>query len=250
MTSLVLKIIACLSMLLDHIGWIYGIVALRIVGRIAFPIYAFLISQGFVHTKNVKKYILRLFIFALISEVPFDLFFHRSLIYLGKQNVFFTLLLGLLAIFAGDFLKKRKMIWLSVIPLGVFCLLSVYIKCDYSYIGVTTVFMFWLFSECKILTAISLLVLSIWNGISYMLYTAMPVLGNIPIVIQTTKPANLQFLQVFRVFSLVPVFLYNGEYGINKENKTLKNTVRYGFYLFYPAHLFVLYLFLHIVYGY
>ena len=107
MSAFVLKIIALISMTCDHSSYvIFGHFSfLNYIGRLAFPIFAFQISEGYIHTKNLKKYLLRLFVFALISQIPFMLFtsIYSSNLYL---NIFFTLFLGLIAITIFDFLNK------------------------------------------------------------------------------------------------------------------------------------------------
>ena len=87
-----LKLIAILSMTIDHIGYLLfpKVTLLRIVGRIAFPIFAYLIAEGFVHTGDVKKYLLRLGIFAILSEIPYDLVISGNVLDLEQQNIFFT----------------------------------------------------------------------------------------------------------------------------------------------------------------
>ena len=92
MSSFVLKIIAMTTMLTDHLGdSIFNYANfMNVIGRIAFPIFAFQISEGYIHTKNLKKYFLRLFVFALISQAPFMLFL--SMFSSGfTLNIFFTL---------------------------------------------------------------------------------------------------------------------------------------------------------------
>lgn len=110
-----LKWIAVISMLIDHTAevlinhnaaltdpiWAQIYVLMRGIGRIAFPIYAFLLVEGFLHTKDVKKYLARMLTFAVVSEIPFDLAVFHTPFYWGYQNVFFTLFLGLLAL-AGE----------------------------------------------------------------------------------------------------------------------------------------------------
>ena len=109
MTSFALKIIAIVSMFCDHFGdaYIGSFSFFNLIGRIAFPIFAFQISEGFIHTKSIKKYFLRLGIFALISQIPFWLFAHK---FLGPNdlslNVFFTLFLGLLGIYLYNYIVK------------------------------------------------------------------------------------------------------------------------------------------------
>jgi hypothetical protein len=95
LSSFTSKCIALSTMAIDHIGAVLlpspKYLLLRLIGRISFPIFCFLIVEGYYRTKNLKKYILRLFAFALISEIPYDLAFKKSFIYLNKQNIFFTL---------------------------------------------------------------------------------------------------------------------------------------------------------------
>jgi len=109
MSSFVLKLIAVFTMACDHFSYlIFGKFSfLNIIGRIAFPIFAYQITEGYIHTHSLKQYFLRLFMFALISQIPFMLFL--SIISSGFHlNIFFTLLLGLLSILIFDKLDKLK----------------------------------------------------------------------------------------------------------------------------------------------
>ena len=111
-----LKLIAVISMLIDHtsaviLEQIPGLenpaFLMRIIGRLAFPIYCFLLVEGFYHTRSRAKYAGRLFLFALISEVPFDLAFSRRMWDFSSNNVFFTLLFGLLVIWGVEGIKQK-----------------------------------------------------------------------------------------------------------------------------------------------
>ncbi|WP_312694011.1 TraX family protein, partial [Caproiciproducens sp.] len=95
MSSSQLKVLAVVTMLTDHIGAILfpSVLLFRIIGRLSFPLFCFLISEGLLYTANLKGYLERLFFFALISEVPYDLAFHGTVYYPQSQNVFFTLFL-------------------------------------------------------------------------------------------------------------------------------------------------------------
>ena len=114
-----LRALACLLMLCDHM-WatiVPGNEWMTWVGRLAFPIFAFQIAEGFLHTSNFRKYAVRLLIFGLVSEVPFDLVYGSTMLYPFHQNVMFTLLLGLLAVKALDNAKEKHTVkaWLFLL---------------------------------------------------------------------------------------------------------------------------------------
>ena len=167
--SNVLKVLAMVLMLLDHL-WatiVPGNQWMTIVGRMAFPIFAFLIVEGFIHTSDYKKYLKRLFIFALISEIPFNLIYTGSWIFPFHQNVLFTLILGLLCIneidkFKND--KKVKSRIKNVLKILLFLLVGLIGFVDYGLTGVLTIIVFYLFRNFKcawICQCISLILLYI-----------------------------------------------------------------------------------------
>lgn len=207
----VLKLIACLSMFIDHLGAVCfsGMMGFRIIGRLAFPIYCFLLVEGAVHTRNMKKYILRMGIFALISEVPFDLAFYHRLVYMGHQNVFFTLGLGLLAIWflehpieqldIPDVLYKL----LVIIAAG---LIAEFFNTDYGFTGIAVICIFYyLRGQPQLKYPIAVILLAAMGGV-----------------------------EVYAVLALIPILLYNGQRG--RQTKVMQ----YGFYIFYPTHLLLI----------
>ena len=207
----VLKVIACLSMFIDHLGAVCfsGMMGFRIIGRLAFPIYCFLLVEGAVHTHDMKKYILRMGIFALISEVPFDLAFYHRLVYTGHQNVFFTLGLGLLAIWflehpiehldIPDVLYKL----LVIIAVG---LIAEFFNTDYGFTGIAVICIFYyLRGQPQLKYPIAAILLAAMGGVEF-----------------------------YAVLALIPILLYNGQRG--RQTKVMQ----YGFYIFYPAHLLLI----------
>lgn len=152
-----LKIIAIIIMLIDHFGAavlnrgvlrtqavtanteLYADIrqlnhVIRLIGRPAFPIFCFLLVEGFLHTRNSRKYALRLFLFALISEIPFDLAICGTLVTFSHQNVYFTLLIGLLVMMASDRLPKKNWIQLFIFALGLAA--GALLRTDYGWKGV------------------------------------------------------------------------------------------------------------------
>lgn len=212
MSSLTLKIIAVVTMLVDHVGFLFfpEEEIFRIIGRISFPLFAFLIAEGFIKTKNVKEYLKRLSIFAVISQVPF-FFFERVAGLSGIHlNILFTLALGVLTL-----LVITKVRNLPIKILGVLSLLTLAYFGNFSYgvYGVLSILGSYLFLKNRKAGIVTLSVL--------------PFLENIRLFLM-----NIIFLQFFAIFSLIPIYFYNGNQG--------PKISRWLFYWFYPVHMAVL----------
>ncbi len=204
-----LKIIACVTMLLDHVGAVFfpGHLWLRIVGRMAFPIYCFLLAEGSHYTKNPARYALRLFVGLLLAEFPFDLALYGQISF-AHQSVMFTLLLGFLMLLC---MKKLPM-WGKVLVIIPFALAAEWLHTDYGAMGVTTVALFALtrnLEEKRMLQSVGLV------GLSALFFLT-------------------NFVQPLAVMAMIPISLYSG----NKS--TQSKTLQWMFYLFYPVHLLIL----------
>lgn len=215
MSRFQLKILAIVTMLIDHTGAILfpHILIFRMIGRLSFPIFAYLISEGLLHTSNVKKYMLRLLLFALISEVPFDLAFQGAIYYPQKQNIFFTLFLGLAAIaFLREYFTKNSVMAVAFAVAMAF--FAEILHTDYGWFGVAVVILFYIYKNNRVGCVIAFVLLVAVYSLSYSL------------------------LEFFSVLSIVPILLYSGQKG--------RWSWKYFFYAFYPVHLLLLY-FLHTV---
>ncbi len=215
MTSTNLKIIAIITMLIDHIGAILfpELIGLRIIGRISFPIFAFLIVEGYVHTRNVKKYIMRLFIFALISELSFDYAFTGKIFDLGHQNVLFTFVLALILLYFIDSTKSDITKTLAFF----FVFLVAYItNVDYSVFGLLMIIIFYIQRDKKLIKYVLIILVNL----------AFAILGVIEIGLTLNSLS-----QAFAGLAIVLIIFYNGKRGKN---------IKYLFYAFYPVHLIIL----------
>ena len=202
--SFQLKCIAIVSMALDHTGAVLypSQIWLRCLGRIAFPIFCFLIVEGFFHTHDVRRYMGRLGVFALISEIPYDLAFRGVPLEYAHQNVFFTLLIGI----GMMILLERNREWpVKAVILLLAMWLAVLIRSDYNFRGILLIFVFYIFHESRWLAVTA-------GGLWNFLYQGV--------------------IQKDGVLSVLPLALYNGERG---------RKMKYFFYIFYPAHLLLLY---------
>ena len=225
-----LKLIACVAMLIDHFG--YAIVpelsvahmtelyyACRIIGRIAFPIYGFLLAEGMRHTRSAGKYILRLAIGILLAELPFDFLFEGGFTW-TDQSVMVTLTLGAVMLLCMQKTEKKELKLLLILPFAVTAEL---LCCDYGGWGIAMIAVFALFDQLALQVTSLALMNWIMPGI------AIPVFGvGIPI-------------RLFALLAMVPIALYSG-------NKcTHSRVVQWGFYLFYPLHLLILWMILGII---
>lgn len=228
MSAFVLKIIAVITMTCDHLSYlIFGRLSfLNYIGRIAFPIFAYQITEGYIHTSNLKKYFLRLLVFALISQIPFMLF---ASIYTDSfhLNIFFTLLFGLLAITIFEALSKintsstfahRLYQFIGIAIAIIISALASFVHSDYGYFGVLSIFSFYLFRNNKILMSFSFIALVFMY---YGKYLLIPAISNIYLGLIVCTMVPLLFIN-----------LYN-----HKKGKDTK----YFLYLFYPLHLLIIY---------
>lgn len=222
MTNFVLKMIAMVTMFCDHLGYaLYSRFSnFNYIGRLAFPIFAFGISEGYAHTKSKRNYCLRLLMFGLVSQAPFMWFcsmFRADF----SLNIFFTLLIGLIAIIGYEQCKHK-----AVGLLLVACLASTadFLKTDYGYFGVLMIFIFHIFKENKWLMNLS--------------YIGLCLIKYLPLALTTGLYLEYGLLFSFTLVPLIFIHFYNGKKGPN---------TKYLLYGFYPVHLILLYVF-HIIF--
>lgn len=225
-----LKTIACLTMLLDHIGatlvsawlmsldgaaptdlfWVYYI--LRCIGRIAFPVFCFQLAEGAHYTKDPKKYALRLAIGALLAEIPFDLAFFGQVSW-QHSSVMVTLLLGFLMI---EGMKKVRGIWKAAVIVP-FYIAAELLHTDYAGEGILLIALFALTRGVKHEKWLQLL------GMLFLGSNAATVVNGVPIYMDRCK-----------LLALLPIFAYDG------RKVSQSKAVQWGFYLFYPVHILIL----------
>ena len=235
MTTFTIKITALLTMIADHTGFVFGFSTLRYVGRIAFPLYAFLIGEGCRHTRDIKKYLSRLLIFALISEIPFDLMRSAALrqrvspasfsdlIDLSAQNIFFTLFLGASAIavylWAKDRLGGIAALFAGLAVMVLFAYTADFIRSDYGFMGVIII-------AAPFIAGDTLKHQKAGNFVR-ILATVLCLAG---IYISFPRAPQFNFF-IAALVSLPFILLYGGRKG---------RPVKWAFYLAYPLHMVIL----------
>ena len=231
LTSFHLHIIAMALMLCDHL-WatvIPGNDWLTAIGRIAFPIFAFMTAEGFFHTKNLKKYIKRLLIFALISEIPFNLMMGSNVFYPIHQNVLWTFLIGIGLMWINEKAKSRSILIRILTGAGTVVfgyLIGIITFTDYNGAGVLMVLVFYFFRGRKWWCLLGQL-FCLW-------YINTQILSGYFYVIDIFGMEIEILRQSFALFALIPIWLYKGKQGF--YNKNIKNL----YYWFYPAHMLLL----------
>lgn len=197
---------ATMQWLTDNAVLYYTYTVMRMIGRVAFPIFCFLLVQGFEHTHDKKKYALRLGLFALISEIPFDLAFSSKVLEFNYQNVFFTLFIGLLTMIVYHAVEEktewhialRVLLYILIVAAGMG--IAELLKTDYSAIGVFCIMVLYICRKKKPLQIAAGCISFLW---------------------ELTAP-----------LAFIPIGFYNGKRGWK---------MKYFFYIFYPAHLLILY---------
>ncbi len=228
-----LHILAMLFMLCDHI-WATvalgdGSLWLTALGRLAFPIFAFMITEGYCHTRNLRRYVYRLLIFAAISEIPFNLMASGSVFYPFHQNVIWTFLLGIALIRLNDLCREKKL-WLRALVL-IGTLVGAYVFgfltfVDYYGAGVLTVLIFYLFRGRRWWCFLGQFLALLWINTE--------LLGGL---IHYVTLFGREFgipLQALALLALIPIWLYRGRQGIRSRG------FQYFRYAFYPAHMLIL----------
>lgn len=244
-----LKLIACATMLIDHVGatvvysmyldacMVNGVDMLgqaipqraralfrvyqlmRVIGRVAFPIFCFLLAEGVHYTRDPKRYALRLTVGAVLSELPFDLALFGGWT-LGDQSVMITLLLGFFALRAMEKCGNYVLKCLAVLP---FAVLAQLLATDYGGAGLLLIGLFGISREFPRRWLIRLLGMALICN--YLIPGSRILIGGVQIPIE-----------LFALLALIPIALYSGRKAITSR------AVQWGFYLFYPAHLMALYL--------
>ncbi|MDY2699753.1 MAG: TraX family protein [Lachnospiraceae bacterium] len=249
-SSDMLKLTAIITMMIDHIGAgileyllytdisasipyntlliIYYInMVLRLIGRIAFPIFCFLLVQGFLHTRSRIKYARNFLIFALISELPFDFCFFGGIDW-SHQNVFLTLCIGLLTLWALEVIQNKEMhialkTMVSLLAIAISLTVAAFLKTDYTWTGVLLILGLYFFREK----------LALQCSIPFIVFLISSIISNLAYV--TLQESVLLCLSSKWTLFIPALMIYhcNGKRYMQKG--------KYFFYAFYPVHLAVLY---------
>lgn len=230
-TSFTLHIMAMIFMLCDHL-WgtiIPGNDWLTCIGRLTFPIYAFLIVEGYFHTKSLKKYVCRLLVFAVLSEIPFNLAMGSSLFFPIHQNVLWSFLISIGLIHWNEKVKEKKVWKRILVIIASVCIASIggiITFVDYYNAGILMVLVFYFFRDKKWWCYLAQLV-CMW-------YINFEMLGGLSYEVNVFGQTHFIARQGFALLALIPIWLYRGKQGYHSK------ALQYTYYAFYPVHLLIL----------
>ena len=230
-SSALLHIMAMAFMLCDHL-WgtiVPGNDWLTCIGRLAFPIFAFLLVEGYFHTKNLRKYVKRLLVFAVLSEIPFDLAMGSRIFYPIHQNVLWSFLISIGLIHWNEKVKekqvwKRVFVVIASVCIGYIGGLITFV--DFYNAGILTVLVFYYFRNKKWWCYAAQLV-CLW-------YINFELLGGYSYEVQMFGETHFIARQGIAVLALIPIWLYQGKQGYHSSGW------QYFCYAFYPLHLLIL----------
>ena len=231
-TSASLHIMAMAFMLCDHL-WgtvVPGNEWLTCIGRLTFPIFAFLLVEGYFHTKNLKKYVKRLLIFAIISELPFNLALGSRLFYPIHQNVLWSFLISLGLMHWNERTKAKGVLWKQIavcvasIVVGYVAGLATFV--DFYHAGILTVLVFYFFRGSAWWQRAAQLV--------FLWHINCEMLGGLGYELSLFGKSFFFPQQGFALLALIPIWLYRGRQGHHSK------AFQYFCYAFYPAHLLIL----------
>ncbi|HEY4035600.1 MAG TPA: TraX family protein [Ktedonobacteraceae bacterium] len=252
MTTFQIKLIAITCMVIDHVGLFFfpQILLFRIVGRLAFPLFAWLIANGAYYSKNTKQYLVRLLFFALVAQMPFIVINRLVDPSFWALNILFTLFLGLAAIVL---IQKSKNIVVSLLIVIVSTLIASILNVEYGAMGVLAIIVFYLsFTNFKKMIILQICIFTFFSITPIVFLIALtkgvnPVVSaiSLPLCLPSEISACLKMSFIFSpnfivqslieplgLFSLIFVAFYS-----NQEGRKMK----YFFYCFYPIHLTILY---------
>ncbi|MEG1886932.1 MAG: TraX family protein [Oscillospiraceae bacterium] len=222
LTANALKIYAVVAMIIDHFAWAFipsssplGAI-MHFIGRTCAPLICFFVAEGYLHTKSLKKYAFRLAIFAVVSQVPFSMFVNSGKISLLPTNMIFTLLCGLLALCAWNYIENRF--------LSCLCVLALVLITNYS--------------DWKIFGVVFILIFAIFNDNRKMMLVAYASAALLKIGLDTFLGGFNLYTFISRLGIFVPIILitlYNG-----KRSTSLLPISKWFFYIAYPLQFILL----------
>lgn len=219
LSSFALRLLALLTMFADHAGLALfpDAGAFRCVGRISFPLYCFLLAQGFLHTRDVRAYGRRLLLLAILSEIPFDLLIFGRVACVAEQNVLFSLLLGLMALYAAEALRGRPLH--AVLVCLTLCMAAMAARVSYGWLAIPLCLSVYYAGQNRAR-------LTLCMGGTLLLYTLSLALSGVT--------ASWVLVSFCALLALPPILLYNGRRGARSPALT------FLFYAAYPLHLLAL----------